>query len=68
MEPNEVTGRPDETWTEQQRAEYEALKAKWLAELEKTPDWANQPTEPVDDLIALLDRYLAESQPTGGQT
>jgi hypothetical protein len=66
MESDEVTGRPDETWTEQQRAEYETLKAKWLAELETTPDWANQPTEPVDDLIELLDRYLAESQPTGG--
>lgn len=61
MESDDVTGRPDDTWTEQQRAEYEALKAKWLTEMEASPDWASQPTEPVDDLIALLDRYLAES-------
>jgi hypothetical protein len=66
MEPEEITGRPDETWTEKQRAEYEALKAKWVAELAAEPDWLNQPTEPVDELVALLDRYLADSQTAEG--
>ena len=33
MESDESTGRPDDTWTEAQKAEYERLKAKWLAEL-----------------------------------
>ena len=67
MESDEITGRPDDTWTEAQKAEYERLKAKWMAEMPKEPYWLDQPTVPADDLIALLDRLLAESQERGGK-
>jgi hypothetical protein len=67
MDSDEITGRPDDTWTEAQKAEYERIKAKWMAEMPEEPYWLDQPTVPVDDLIALLDRLLAESQERGSK-
>jgi hypothetical protein len=66
-EPIMPTGRPDETWTEAQKAEYEAIKAKWLAEMSAEPDWLNEPTVPADDLLDLLDRLLQESETRGAK-
>lgn len=62
MESDEITGRPDDSWTEAQKAEYERLKAKWLAELPDEPYWLNEPLVPADDLFDLLDRLVAESE------
>ena len=63
MESNEPTGRPDETWTEAQKAEYERLKAKSLAEISKDLELLAQPAVPADDLIELLDRLVRERGP-----
>jgi hypothetical protein len=67
MESDEITGRPDDSWDEKIRAQYEAIKARALAERTDTPDWLGQPTLPADDLIELLDRLLQESQSRGGK-
>jgi hypothetical protein len=60
VESDGFTGRPDERWTEAQKAEYERLKAKYLAEMPKDLELLAQPTVPADDLIELLDRLLRE--------
>jgi hypothetical protein len=60
VEFDEFTGRPDDTWTEAQKAEYERLKAKCLAEIPKDLEMLAQPTVPADDLIDLLDRLVRE--------
>jgi hypothetical protein len=67
MDSDEITGRPDDTSTEAQKAEYEQLKAKWLAELPAEPYWLNEPTVPADDLFDLLDRLVAESEANPGK-
>ena len=67
MEPDEITGRPDATWTEAQKAEYERLKAKYLAEMPDEPYWLNEPLVPADDLFELLDRLVAESEANRGK-
>ena len=56
VESSDFTGRPDDTWSEAEKAEYERLKAKWLAELPEEPYWLGQPTVPFDDVIELLDQ------------
>lgn len=61
MESDESTGRPDETWTEAQKAEYERLKAKYLEEMPDEPDWLDQPLVPFDDVVELLDRLEREA-------
>jgi hypothetical protein len=61
MESDDITGRPDDTWSEAQKAEYERLKGKWLAEMPKEPYWLDQPTVPFDDAIELLDRLEREA-------
>ena len=66
-EPNEITGRPDDTWSEKEKASYEAIKAAALAERTDEPDWLNEPTVPADDLLELLDRLVLESQARGGK-
>jgi hypothetical protein len=65
MESDEITGRPDDTWTAEQKAWYEAMKAKALAEMSDEPDWLNQPTVPFDDVIELLDRLEREATARG---
>jgi hypothetical protein len=65
MESDEITGRPDDTWTEAEKAEYERLKAKWLAETPEEPDWLDQPLVPFDDVIELLDRLEREASARG---
>ena len=67
MEPEEITGRPDDTWTEAQKAEYERLKAKYLTEMPDEPYWLNEPLVPADDLFELLDRLVAESEANRGK-
>jgi hypothetical protein len=67
MESDEFTGRPDDTWSEAEKAEYERLKAQYLAEMSDTPDWLDQPVVPADDLIETLDRLLEESRARGGK-
>jgi hypothetical protein len=61
-ESNWETGRPDNTWTEKSKADYEALKAKWRAKLKDEPDWLNEPTVSADELDALLDRLIQKSE------
>jgi len=65
MESDEFTGRPDDTWTEAEKAAYERIKAKALAEMSDEPDWLNQPTVPFDDVIELLDRLEREAAARG---
>lgn len=65
MDSDEITGRPDDTWTEAQKAEYERLKAKVLAEMPDEPDWLDRPTVPFDDVIELLDRLEREAAARG---
>lgn len=65
MESDEITGRPDDTWTEAQRAEYERLKAKYLAEMPDEPNWLDQPLVPFDDVIEILDRLEREAAARG---
>ena len=67
MESKEPTGRPDDTWTEAQKAAYERIKAKALAEMTDEPYWLNEPLVPADDLDELLDRLIRESQAGGGK-
>ena len=55
-------GRPDESWSDAERAWYEAMKTKCIAEMTDEPEWLNEPTVPADDLIELLDRLERESQ------
>ena len=50
------TGRPDDTWDEKSRAEYEAIKAKILAETPIEPDWLDQPTVPMNGIMETLER------------
>jgi hypothetical protein len=50
------SGLPDDTWDEQTRAEYEALKAMWTANLPEEPFWLDQPTVPLDQVMESLDR------------
>jgi hypothetical protein len=56
------TGRPDETWDEKSKAAYEAVKAKILAELPQEPNWLDQPTVPMDELMEELERLHAEAE------
>ena len=65
MESDEITGRPDDTWTAEQKAWYEAMKAKALAERTDEPDWLNQSIVPADDIFELLDRLVLESRARG---
>jgi hypothetical protein len=65
MESNESTGRPDDTWSEAQKAEYERFKAKALAEMPEDAYWLDQPTVPFDDVIELLDRLEREAAGRG---
>jgi phosphoglycolate phosphatase-like HAD superfamily hydrolase len=67
MESEEFTGRPDATWTEAEKAAYERLKAKVLAEMPDEPHWLDQPTVPFDDVIELLDRLEREAAARGDQ-
>jgi hypothetical protein len=67
MESDEITGRPDDTWTEAQKAEYERLKAKSLAELPEDLCWLDQPTVPFDDVIDMLDRLEREAAARGNK-
>ena len=61
------TGRPDETWNQQSKAAFEALKAKYLAELPNEPDWLDKPTFPAEELITLLNRLHDESEAGDGK-
>jgi hypothetical protein len=67
-EPNEISGLPDHTWSANQIAEYEALKAKWLAERSDEPEWLNEPLYPIDDVIEELERLHAELESGGGKS
>ena len=67
-EPTSETGRPDETWDEKSRAEYEAIKAKILAEMPDAPGWIGQPTISMDELMEELERLHAEAEASGGTT
>jgi hypothetical protein len=59
--PNEITGVPDDTWTAKQVAEYEAIKAKSLAELPEHPYWLDEPRVPFDEVIEMLDQLEREA-------
>lgn len=67
MESDEITGRPDDTWTAAQKAAYERIKAEALAEMTDEPYWLNEPLVTADDLDELLDRLIRDSQAGGGK-
>lgn len=64
-EQNPDSGVPDETWDDQSKAQYEALKAKWLAALPDEPFWLGRPTVPIEQVMELLDRLERESAARG---
>lgn len=63
----ESNGRPDDTWTEAQKAEYERLKAECLADRAEITALLDQPTVSADDLMEVLDRLLEESRTRGAK-
>jgi len=65
MESDEIAGRPDDTWTAEQKAWYEAMKAEALTERTDEPDWLSQPIVPADDIFELLDRLALETRARG---
>ncbi|HEX3150855.1 MAG TPA: hypothetical protein VHR66_22445 [Gemmataceae bacterium] len=67
-EPTIDLGRPDDSWDEKSKAEYEALKASWLADLPEEPFWLDQPTVPFDQVIDTLDRLEQESAARGSRS
>jgi hypothetical protein len=60
-EPNEITGRPDSTWTPEQIAQYEAFKAKSLAEMPDYPYWLDEPRVPFEEIIEELEKLEREA-------
>ena len=60
------SGVPDETWDDQSKAQYEALKAKLLAGLPDEPFWLGRPTVPIEQVMEVLDRLEREAAARGG--
>lgn len=61
-DPIAETGRPDDTWTASQKAEYEAFKAKTIAEMSDEPNLLSEPLIPMEDFMEELERLHAANE------